>query len=36
VLFRSGWWLLYFSLPVIFVGLFGWVFEYYHGENRTQ
>lgn len=31
-----GWWLLYFSLPVIMVGLFGWVFEYYRGENRTQ
>ena len=31
-----GWWLLYFSTPVIFVGLFGWVFEYYRGENRTQ
>jgi hypothetical protein len=31
-----GWWLLYFSLPIIFVGLYGWVFEYYRGENRTQ
>ncbi|MEU8623983.1 cytochrome c oxidase subunit 4 [Streptomyces sp. NPDC048669] len=31
-----GWWLLYFSLPVLLIGLFGWVFEYYHGENRTQ
>jgi len=31
-----GWWLLYFSLPVILVGLFGWVFEYYHGENQNQ
>jgi len=31
-----GWWLLYFSLPIIFIGLWGWVFEYYHGENRTQ
>ena len=31
-----GWWLLFFSLPVILVGVFGWVFEYYHGENRTQ
>ncbi|MEU6082852.1 cytochrome c oxidase subunit 4 [Streptomyces sp. NPDC047108] len=31
-----GWWLLYFSLPVILVGLWGWVFEYYRGENRTQ
>ncbi|MEU6193274.1 cytochrome c oxidase subunit 4 [Streptomyces sp. NPDC047061] len=31
-----GWWLLYFAAPVILIGLFGWVFEYYHGENRTQ
>lgn len=31
-----GWWLLYFSLPVLLIGLFGWVFEYYRGENRTQ
>ncbi|WP_225848428.1 cytochrome c oxidase subunit 4 [Streptomyces sp. HPF1205] len=31
-----GWWLLFFSLPVILVGVWGWVFEYYHGENRTQ
>ncbi|MFD7868309.1 cytochrome c oxidase subunit 4 [Streptomyces sp. NPDC057682] len=31
-----GWWLLYFSAPIILIGLFGWVFEYYHGENRTQ
>ena len=31
-----GWWLLYVSLPVILIGVYGWVFEYYHGENRTQ
>jgi hypothetical protein len=31
-----GWWLLYFSAPLLVVGLFGWVFEYYRGENRTQ
>jgi len=31
-----GWWLVYFSVPLIVVGLGGWVFEYYHGENRTQ
>lgn len=31
-----GWWLLYFSAPVLVIGLFGWVFEYYRGENRTQ
>jgi hypothetical protein len=31
-----GWWLMYFSAPIILIGLFGWVFEYYRGENRTQ
>ncbi|WP_053653897.1 cytochrome c oxidase subunit 4 [Streptomyces sp. MMG1121] len=31
-----GWWLIYFAAPIIMIGLFGWVFEYYHGENRTQ
>jgi hypothetical protein len=31
-----GWWLLFVSAPLLFVGLWGWVFEYYHGENRTQ
>ncbi|MEU5399531.1 cytochrome c oxidase subunit 4 [Streptomyces sp. NPDC005963] len=31
-----GWWLLYFSVPIILVGLFGWVFEYYRGENQNQ
>jgi hypothetical protein len=31
-----GWWLLFFSLPVIVFGLWGWVFEYYRGEDRTQ
>jgi hypothetical protein len=31
-----GWWLLYWSLPIIFVGLYGWVFEYYRGENQNQ
>ncbi|MFF3321924.1 cytochrome c oxidase subunit 4 [Streptomyces sp. NPDC002889] len=31
-----GWWLLYFSVPLILVGLFGWVFEYYRGENQNQ
>ncbi len=32
-----GWWLLYFASPIILVGLFGWVFEYYRGENqRTE
>ncbi|MFF5443550.1 cytochrome c oxidase subunit 4 [Streptomyces sp. NPDC012888] len=31
-----GWWLLYFSTPVILVGLWGWVYEYYRGENQNQ
>ncbi|MFE6284114.1 cytochrome c oxidase subunit 4 [Streptomyces sp. NPDC057877] len=31
-----GWWLLYFSAPLVLVGIYGWVFEYYRGENRTQ
>jgi hypothetical protein len=31
-----GWWLLYFSAPLLLIGLFGWVFEYYRGESRTQ
>ncbi|MEU0131557.1 MULTISPECIES: cytochrome c oxidase subunit 4 [unclassified Streptomyces] len=31
-----GWWLAYFAAPLLLVGLFGWVFEYYRGENRTQ
>ncbi|MEV0095752.1 cytochrome c oxidase subunit 4 [Streptomyces sp. NPDC050738] len=31
-----GWWLLYFSAPLIMVGLFGWVFEFYRGENQNQ
>jgi hypothetical protein len=31
-----GWWMVYFSLPFILVGLFGWVFEYYRGESQNQ
>lgn len=31
-----GWWLFFFSLPVLLIGLFGWVFEYYHGEAQNQ
>lgn len=31
-----GWWLVFFSLPFIMFGLFGWVFEYYRGENQNQ
>ena len=31
-----GWWLAYFGAPLLLIGLWGWVFEYYRGENRTQ
>ena len=31
-----GWWLMYFSAPLLLIGIWGWVFEYYRGENRTQ
>ncbi|GGJ96615.1 putative cytochrome c oxidase polypeptide 4 [Streptomyces camponoticapitis] len=31
-----GWWLLFFSFPLLLVGLWGWVFEYYTGENQNQ
>ncbi|GHG16867.1 cytochrome c oxidase subunit 4 [Streptomyces filamentosus] len=31
-----GWWIMYFSAPLILVGLWGWVFEFYRGENQNQ
>lgn len=31
-----GWWLMYFSAPIIVIGLWGWVYEYYRGENANQ
>lgn len=31
-----GWWLCFVALPLMLIALCGWVFEYYHGENRTQ
>ncbi|KAF4406470.1 MULTISPECIES: cytochrome c oxidase subunit 4 [Streptomyces] len=31
-----GWWLVWFSAPLLLIGLFGWVFEYYRGENQNQ
>ncbi|MER5808681.1 cytochrome c oxidase subunit 4 [Streptomyces sp. NPDC002033] len=31
-----GWWLMYFSAPLILIGLWGWVYEYYRGENANQ
>jgi hypothetical protein len=27
---------MFFSAPLMLIGLWGWVFEYYRGENRTQ
>ncbi|WP_329386491.1 cytochrome c oxidase subunit 4 [Streptomyces sp. NBC_01351] len=31
-----GWWLMYFSAPILLIGLWGWVYEYYRGENQNQ
>jgi cytochrome c oxidase subunit IV len=31
-----GWWFLYFTFPLVLVGLWFWVFEYYRGENQNQ
>ncbi|WP_329130962.1 cytochrome c oxidase subunit 4 [Streptomyces sp. NBC_01476] len=31
-----GWWLFFFALPFALMGIFGWTFEYYRGEDRTQ
>ncbi len=31
-----GWWLLYWSVPIILIGLYGWVFEFYRGEDQNQ
>ncbi|OEV01691.1 cytochrome c oxidase subunit 4 [Streptomyces oceani] len=31
-----GWWLVFYSIPLLLIGLFGWVFEYYHGEAQNQ
>ncbi|WP_394813089.1 cytochrome c oxidase subunit 4 [Streptomyces boetiae] len=31
-----GWWFLYFTAPIVAVGLWLWVFEYYRGENQNQ
>ncbi|NLU67699.1 cytochrome c oxidase subunit 4 [Streptomyces sp. HNM0574] len=31
-----GWWLVFVSAPLLLVGLFGWVFEYYHGADQNQ
>jgi hypothetical protein len=29
-----GWWLMYFAAPLIAISLWGWVFEYYRGEDQ--
>ncbi|MFE9421891.1 cytochrome c oxidase subunit 4 [Kitasatospora sp. NPDC006697] len=31
-----GWWLMFWAVPVILIGLYGWVFEFYRGENQNQ
>ena len=31
-----GWWLCFFGAPIVGIGLFAWVFEYYRGENANQ
>ncbi|GAA2226020.1 MULTISPECIES: cytochrome c oxidase subunit 4 [Kitasatospora] len=31
-----GWWLMFWAAPIILVGLYGWVFEFYRGENQNQ
>jgi hypothetical protein len=29
-----GWWLIYFAAPFALYGVYGFVFEYYRGENK--
>ena len=31
-----GWWLLFWSIPIILIGLYGWVFEFYRGQDQNQ
>ncbi|NJP65586.1 cytochrome c oxidase subunit 4 [Streptomyces spiramenti] len=31
-----GWWFLFFTAPLLAIGLWLWIFEYYRGENQTQ
>ncbi|MGK4583703.1 cytochrome c oxidase subunit 4 [Kitasatospora sp. HPMI-4] len=31
-----GWWLMFWAAPIILIGLYGWVFEFYRGENQNQ
>lgn len=30
------WWLMFFSAPMLLIGLWGWIYEYYRGENQNQ
>ncbi|MFI9272502.1 cytochrome c oxidase subunit 4 [Kitasatospora sp. NPDC052896] len=30
------WWLMFWAAPIILIGLYGWVFEFYRGENQNQ
>ena len=29
-----GWWLAMFAAPFVAIGVYGWVFEFYRGENQ--
>jgi hypothetical protein len=31
-----GWWLVYLAVPLLFLAVFGFVFEYYRGENQRH
>ncbi|MFB4196816.1 MULTISPECIES: cytochrome c oxidase subunit 4 [Streptomyces] len=31
-----GWWLAFFTAPLLAIGLWLWVFEFYRGENQNQ
>lgn len=30
-----GWWWIYFSIPVLLIGVVGWTFEYFKGEHAV-
>ncbi|WP_436736557.1 cytochrome c oxidase subunit 4 [Streptomyces sp. BBFR102] len=30
------WWLMFFAFPMLLIGLWGWIYEYYRGENQNQ
>jgi heme A synthase len=31
-----GWWLVYLTVPLLFLASIGWVFEYYRGESQRH